>query len=203
MATAGEFENISTEIKNKYPNLSYIYEGVFRTEAPYRAELKRNDDYEMNEGIVKFPMKLNGQWSVGMIADNADFAPPKNPTVVQAQLTPVMFQTAIQVGYKTTKAAATGKSTFNAKGIVADRLDDAAAELASYIDRVYAGSNRGRLAVVESDGANNFVANKTPTGTELLEEGMVLEGRDALTGGAIRDCTRDTRSPLSTMTPGR
>src|SRR5262245_40564052 len=118
MATAGEFENLSAELKTKYPNPAFIFEGVFNTEAKYRQKLKRNNDFALNEGTATFPMKLSGMWSVGIIADNAAFSPAKNPTVVTATLTPELFEGTIQVGYKTTKAAKSGQSTFNAKGIV-------------------------------------------------------------------------------------
>lgn len=186
MATAGEFENISTELKSKYPNLSYTYEGVWRSEAPYRAKLKRNNDYALNAGIVTFPMKTLGMWSVGIIADNAAFPTAKNPTVLNATLTPETFTGTIQVGLKTTVAAKDFSAAYNAKGVTADRLDEISSQLASYMNRVYCGSNRGRLAIVESDGSSTFVAAK-PLGTELLEEGMVLEAYSALTSGSVRD----------------
>ncbi len=185
-ATAGEFENISGEIKANYPNPSFIFEGVYRTAAPYRAKLKKNNDYGLNEGIVTFPMKLSGMWSVGIIADNAAYPAAKNPNVVQATLTPEIFAGTIQVGMKTTKAANTGRSAFNSKGVTADRIEENAAEIASYTNRVYAGSNRGRLAIVEADGSSTFTAAK-PLGTELLEEGMVLEAYSAHTSGSVRD----------------
>ncbi len=186
MATAGEFENISTELKSAYPNPSFVFEGVFRTAAPYRAKLKKNNDYGLNEGIVTFPMKLSGMWSVGIIADNAAYPPAKNPSVVQATLSPEIFAGTIQVGMKTTKAANTGRSAFNSKGVTADRIEENAAEIASYINKVYAGSNRGRLCTVEADGTSTFTAAK-PNGTELMEEGMVLEAYTAHTSGSVRD----------------
>lgn len=186
MATAGEFENISTEIKANYPNPSYTFEGVFRTAAPYRAKLKKNNDYGLNQGIVTFPMKLSGMWSVGIIADGAAYPTPKNPNVVQATLTPEIFAGTIQIGMKTSVAANTSKSAFANKGVTADRIEENAAEIASYINRVYAGSNRGRLAIVEADGSSTFTAAK-PLGTILLEEGMVLEAYSAHTSGSLRD----------------
>lgn len=186
MATAGEFENISAEIKNKYPNPSFTFEGAFRTQAKYRAKLKKNNDYGMNDGIVKFGVKLSGMWSGGIPADNAAMPIAKNPSIQQATLKPETFAYAFQVGLKTTKAANSAQSSIAGKGVVVDRIEDSARELASIIDRVYVGSNKGRLAIVESDGTSNFVAAK-PTGTTLLEEGMVLEAYTALTGGSVRD----------------
>lgn len=186
MATAGEFENISAELKSKYPNPSHTFEGAFRTEAQYRAKLAKNNDLGLNEGVATWPVQLDGQWSVGIIADNAAFPTAKNPNDQQATMRPETFATTIQVGLKTTVAANSGASSFHSKGITASRLERAAKELASTIERVYVGSQRGRLAIVESDGTDNFVAAK-PTGTTLLEEGMVLEAYTAHTSGSVRD----------------
>ena len=190
MATAGELENISTELKSKYPNPSFTFEGVFRTEAKYRAKLKVNNDYGLNEGVVTFPMKLTGMWSVGITADNAAFPTAKNPGVVQATLSPELFSSTVQVGLKTTSAANSGGSAFNSKGVTADRIEENAKEVASFMNKVYAGSNRGRLAIVEADGTSTFTAAK-PLGTELLEEGMRLEAYTAHTSGSVRDSFSD------------
>jgi hypothetical protein len=184
MATAGEFENLGNELKTLYP--TGTFDPIYRTEAPYRAKLKKNNDYGMSEGSVKFPLHTDGMWSVGIIADNEAFPTPKNPTTVLASLTPELFATSFQIGLKSKVAAKSKKSTFHEQGILGDRIETVAKELASYINKVYCGSVKGRIAVVESDGANNFVAAK-PLGVELLQEGMVMEGYDALTAGGVRD----------------
>jgi len=183
-ADVGNFDNIGTEIKDVYPTGSF--DSMYNKEAPYRAKLKKNNDYGMNEGVVKFPLKMNGMWSVGIVADNAAFPTAKDPTTVKGQLTPENFAATIQIGIKTKAAAKSGKSTFNSQGTLSERIENNVNELVKYVNKVYAGTNRGRLAIVESDGTNNFIAAK-PLGVELLQEGMRLEAATTLAGGTLRD----------------
>jgi hypothetical protein len=186
MADVGNFDTIDdTEIKNTYP--PGTFDKMFQVRAPYRDKLRKTSEFARDaEGIVKFPLLMNGMWSVGITADNAAFPTPKDPTNDQGAITPVSFTTAIQVGLKTKAAAKSAKSTYFAGGTLGNRIESAAEELAAYINMVYCGSNRGRLAVVESDGSSNFVAAK-PYGTTLLHEGMRLEAYTALSGGSARD----------------
>lgn len=185
MADVGNFTTIDDlQIKEVYPQ--GVFDNVFHTRAPYRQDLKKNSSFPASEGIVTFPGFLDGMWSVGITADNAAFPTPKDPVHVKFTLRPETFSFTIQVGLKTKAAAKSGKSTFHSGGIVGHRIESAADELASYINRVYCGSNRGRLATVESDGTSNFVAAK-PYGTTLLEVGMRLEAYTALSSGSARD----------------
>jgi hypothetical protein len=185
MADVGNFTTIDDlQIKEVYPQ--GVFDNVFHTRAPYREDLKKDTSFPASEGVVKFPGYLDGMWSVGITADNAAFPTPKDPVHVKFELRPETFSFTIQVGLKTKVAAKSGKSTFHSGGILGHRLESAADELASYINRVYCGSNRGRLATVESDGSSTFVAAK-PYGTSLLEEGMRLEAYTALSGGSARD----------------
>lgn len=184
MATTGAFEDISTEIKDVYP--TGTFDGMYNTEAPYRAKLKRNNDYGLSEGIVKFPLKMNGMHSYKIVADNAAFARGKDPAVLKGELKPETFAATVQIGLKTRDAAKSGKSTFNSGGITADRMETTVAELAKYVNIVYAGSNRGRIGVVESDGSSAFVAAQ-PYGVQLFYENQVLEAYSAHEGGSLRD----------------
>lgn len=185
MADIGNFDTIDdTESKQTY--LKGEYDNMFRTRAPYRDKLRREVLKPDAQGRVMFPVKLNGMWSGAMTADNAALPVAQDPTRQIAQIKLVSFTTAIQVGLQTSVLLKDEKGSFSSKGIVAERTEDAAEELASLIDRVYSGSNRGRLAVVEADGVSTFTA-KQPWATTLLEEGMRLEAYSALLGGSLRD----------------
>lgn len=185
MADVGNFSTITDEVKDVYVQADFEYH--YRTAAPYRSMLRKDVKVSVDsEGICKFPLKLNGRWSVGIIADNAAFPQDKDPSHPKASLTPELFAATVQVGIKTKLAAKSNKSTFHGGGITGDRIESTMSELGSYINRVYAGTNRGRVAIVESDGSSNFVAAK-PLGTKLLEEGMVLEAYTAFTSGSVRD----------------
>lgn len=185
MADVGNFTTIDDlQIKEVYP--PGVFDNVFHTRAPYRDKLKKDTSFAASEGVVTFPGFLDGMWSVGITADNAALPTPKDPVHVKFKLRPEIFSKAIQVGMKTKMAAKSGKSTFHQGGILGHRIESAADELASFINRVYCGSNRGRLATVESDGSSNFVAAK-PYGVTLLEEGMRLEAYTALSSGSARD----------------
>ncbi len=186
MADIGNFETIDdTEIKNTYPKGTF--NDMFSVRAPYRDKLRKDTSFARDaEGIVKFPLRFDGMWAVGITADNAAFPTPRDPNRQQGEIRMVTFTTAIQIGLQTSILAKSSKSTFQDGGTTGDRIEGAADELASYINRVYCGSNRGRLAVVESDGSSNFVA-KVPHSVKLLEVGMALEAYTALSGGSVRD----------------
>ncbi len=185
MATTGAFEDISAEVKNLYTQGAL--EEMVRTEAKFRNDLKKTP-LKGSEGILKFPLRTAGMWNVGIIADNAAFPSAKDPVTLQGTITPELFVAIIQIGLKTKVALKSGKSTFAAGGVLSDRIDTAIPELGSYMNKVYAASNRGRLAIVESDGTSNFVCAK-PLGVELLAENMVLEAYDqlAISGASVVD----------------
>lgn len=188
MATkTGGFEDVIAEIKENYP--TGTFDDMVNREAPYRASLKKVD-MKLHEGVGRFPLRLNPSWNVGIIDDDTAFPPAKDPQRIQAYLKPEIFAGSFKVGFKTKAAAKSGKSTFSEGGILPDRIESTAADTAKYINKVYAGSNRGRLATVESDGSSNFVASKGAPGglgVELLNEYMILEAYTALSGGSVRD----------------
>jgi len=189
MAT-GALEDISAELKTQYPPGSRMFEEPVNMVAPYREKLAKVELLANEGGTLSVPLGIARAWNVGSIGDNAAFPTAKDPTRVQGAVAPELFVGAFQIGVKTRAMAKTQKSTFNMGGILADRLDGCLADLGKYMNQVYAGSNRGRLATVESETANAFVAAK-PMGALLLNEGLRIAGYDALTGGAIRTDNTD------------
>lgn len=188
MAT-GAFEDISTELKNLYP--PGTFEEPMNKEAPFRASLNRVD-LKMVEGIAKIPLGIASAWNVSMTSDIGVFNAPIDPTRVQGEVTPELFYGSFQIGVKTKMAAKSGKSTFHQGGTLADRIERTVEDLGKYINRVYAGSNRGSLAIVEADGSNTLTLAK-PLGAILVDVNMRIEVRDALTGGALTDTTFSNR----------
>ena len=189
MATTltGGFNDIIAEVKENYPTGTFAE--TTNREAPYRASLKKVD-MKLSEGVGKFPLRLNPSWNVGIIDDDAAFPVAKDPQRIQAFLKPEIFAGSFKIGFKTKAAAKSGKSTFSEGGVLPDRIESTAQDVAKYTNIVYAGSNRGRLATVESDGTSLFVASKAApggTGVQLLHEYMSLEAYDALSGGGLRD----------------
>ncbi len=180
---AGDIEDISTEIKDRYP--TGIWKDMTEKEAKYRAALKRSNLKTDSGGSFKWPFRLASQWNVGASNDGEDLPTAYDPQRVVASMQPVLFTGAIQVGLKS-KYALTDKQSVWSDGILNDRIEGTAEDLAKYINMVYAGSVVGRLATVASDGSSNFVADK-PQGITLLRERMVLEARDALSSGSVRD----------------
>lgn len=198
----GAIEDISAELKTQYPPGSRMFEEPVNVEAPYRKSLQKLELIANEGGSCEIPLGIARAWNVGSIADIGDMPSAKDPIRVKGTVSPELFVGTLQLGIKTKALAKSQKSTFNVGGIVADRLDDCLADLGKYMNQVYAGSNRGRMAVVESFTANNFVAAK-PLGTTLLNENLRISAYSALTGGAVRtDATdrnitaidRDTRA---------
>lgn len=183
MAT-GDFDVLATnEIKDVYP--TGHWRDMMNKEAKYWKDLKKTDR-KASEGIVKWPARTKAQWNIGLIDDATDMPTPKDPGRAKWELKPELFVGSIQVGFKAKYAAKSGKSTFTDGGTLADRIEGTAEDTAKYMNRVYAGSVIGRLGVVESDGTNTVVLSK-PLGSRLIEENMVIEIRDALQSGSIRD----------------
>lgn len=184
MADTGAFQDISNELKTVYP--TGTFEEPVNKESKYRKDLQRVE-LMLTEGTGNFPLGIGSAWNVGMIADMGTMPAPHDPTRIKGVVTPELFVGSFQIGLKTKVAAKSSKGTFNAGGIMADRVENTVSELGKYINKVYAGSNQGRLAIVESDGSNNFVCAK-PLGAELLNRGMYIDAYDTFpTGGAIRD----------------
>jgi hypothetical protein len=179
----GAFEDISDELKNAYPPGSFV--DPVNREAPYRKSLQRVN-LRMNEGIAKIPLGLRAAWNVGAIADLGNMPTPVDPVRVQGTVTPELFTGSFQIGLKTKTAAKSKVGTFNSGGIMSDRVENTVADLGKYINKVYAGSNRARLAVVLTNDGSSTLTLAEPLATELLNPNMRIEVRDALTGGAIR-----------------
>jgi hypothetical protein len=186
MADISNYDDLlDTDFKKFFP--TGTFDTVYNTEAKYRADLKRNSSFAQGaDGVVKFPLRYDGSFGFAMPDDNASFGLTRNPNNVQGQLTLEAFVTTVQVGLKSFWAAKGSKGSFNPSGLVADRVEQAVTENAVMTNIIYVGSNRGRIATVESDGSSNFVA-AAPLGTVLLEENMLLAAYTAHTSGSIRD----------------
>ena len=180
---AGEYLSISDELKNFYPKGTFP-DAVDKS-APFRASLKRVS-LRVADGIAKFPMALDSSWNIGMIADGASFPTPTDPVRPQGQVKPELFVGSFSIGIKTKYTAKNEQGTFNPGGILADRVERTIDDLAKYCNIVYSGSNLGRIALVESDGSNTFVASQ-PLGIELLKRQMKIDVYTALTSGSVRD----------------
>jgi hypothetical protein len=179
----GAVEDLSDELKNAYP--SGTFEDPVNKEAPYRVSLNRVE-LVMRDGIAKFPLGVASAWNVGSIADLGAMPTPIDPTRVQGEVTPELFVGAFQIGIKTKVVGKNKVGTFNTGGIMADRVEGTTADLGKYINKVYAGSNRGRLGIVlTNDGTSTLTLDK-PLQTELLNKNMRLDYFDQLTGGSIR-----------------
>ncbi len=182
----GAVEDLGDELKNAYP--TGTFEDPVNKEAPYRVSLNRVE-LVMRDGIAKFPLGVASAWNVGSIADLGTMPVPIDPTRRQGEVTPELFVGAFQIGIKTKVVGKNKVGTFNTGGIMADRVEGTTADLGKYINRVYAGSNRGRLAVVLSNSGSNTLVLDKPLGTELLNKNMRIDVYDALTGGAARAAT--------------
>lgn len=197
MAT-GAFEDISDELKNAYPPGSFV--DPVNREAPYRKSLQRVN-LKMNEGIAKIPLGLRAAWNVGAIADLGNMPTPIDPQRVQGTVTPELFVGSFQIGLKTKTAAKSKVGTFNSGGIMSDRVENTVADLGKYINKVYAGSNLARLAVVLTNDGSSTVTLDEPLVDVLLNPNMRIDFFDALSGGSIRgtgnrtidNLDRDTR----------
>jgi len=178
MAT-GAFQDITTELKNVYP--TGTFEEPVNKIAKFRRDLQKVD-LAFNEGVGYFPLGVASSWNIGMIADIGDFPVPIDPTRVQGKVTPELFVGSFQIGLKTKVAAKSTKGTFNAGGIMADRVENTVSELGKYINRVYVGSYGGAMAFVESNsGASTIVLTK-PLGAELLNKNMRVDFYVGATG---------------------
>jgi hypothetical protein len=182
----GAVEDLSDELKNAYP--SGTFEDPVNKEAPYRVSLNRVE-LVMRDGIAKFPLGVASAWNVGSIGDIGNMPTPIDPTRRQGEVTPELFVGSFQIGIKTKVIGKNKVGTFNTGGIMADRVEGTVADLGKYINRVYAGSNRGRLAVVLSNDGSNTLTLDKPLGTELLNKNMRIDVYDALTGGSPRAAT--------------
>lgn len=170
--TTGAFQDITTELKNVYP--TGTFEEPVNKVAKFRRDLQRVD-LAFNEGIGFFPLGVASAWNVGMIPDIGDFPVPIDPTRVQGKVTPELFVGSFQIGLKTKVAAKSTKGTFNAGGIMADRVENTVSELGKYINRVYVGSTGGIMAVVDSNSGSSTIVLTKPRGAELLNKNMRVD----------------------------
>jgi hypothetical protein len=179
----GAVEDLSDELKNAYP--SGTFEDPVNKEAPYRVSLNRVE-LVMRDGIAKFPLGVASAWNVGSIADVGNMPTPIDPIRRQGEVTPELFVGSFQIGVKTKVVGKNKVGTFNTGGIMADRVEGTVADLGKYINRVYAGSNRGRLAVVATNDGSSTLTLDKPLQTQLLNRNMRIDVFDALSGGSIR-----------------
>ena len=184
MAT-GALEDISDELKTQYPPGSRMFEEPVNLEAPYRKSLQKVELIANEGGVCDIPLGVARSWNVGSVADIGEMTAMIDPTRVKGTVAPELFLGGFQIGLKARSMAKSQKSTFNVGGIIADRLEDALKDLGKYMNQVYAGSNRGRMSVVESFSANAFVA-AAPMADKLLWKNMRIEAYSALTGGVVR-----------------
>jgi hypothetical protein len=197
MAT-GAVEDLSSELKYAYP--TGTFEDPVNKEAPYRVSLNRVD-LVMRDGIARFPLGVASAWNVGSIADIGDMPTPIDPIRRQGEVSPELFVGSFQIGVKTKVIGKNKVGTFSTGGIMSDRVEGTVSDLGKYINKVYAGSNRGRLAVVKTNVGGNVLELDVPLMTELLNRNMRIDVFDALSGGAARAATnrkltvvnRDTR----------
>jgi hypothetical protein len=181
--TAGAYGSISEELKESYP--SGTFPDAQNKEARYRKSLNKVD-LKFADGVAKFPLHLNSSWNVTAIDDYGSFPDADDPDTVKGECVPEYLVGAFKVGKKTQKLASNKKTTFYDGGIIADRVERTIADLGKACNIIYAGSNRGRIGVVASDGSNTLVLD-TPLGTQLVKEGMKIDVYTALSSGAVRD----------------
>lgn len=202
MAT-GAFQDITTELKNVYP--TGTFEEPVNKMAKFRRDLQRVD-LSFNEGIGFFPLGVASSWNIGLIPDVGNFPSPIDPIRVQGKVTPEIFVGSFQIGLKTKVAARSTKGTFNAGGIMADRVENTVSELGKYINRVYVGSNGGAMAFVESNSGANTIILTRPLGAELLNKNMRVDfyvGATAVPRAAVaRKLTTVTRSTRTIVYDG-
>lgn len=183
---AGEFDQISTALKNAYPKS--VIDPMVNEETPFRKKLKKSvpAGSKPSEGLVKFGANFNPPQNLGNIADGDTLAPAKDRTQDQASLSPVIFTGSFQIGWTTRRAGNSNASAFNG-GELRRRTEETLSNLAKFIESTYTGTHTtGRRARVESDGANNFVA-ALPEAALLLRENMYVSTRTTDGGAGVRD----------------
>jgi len=182
--TTGAIEDISAELKTQYP--PGTFEEPVNKNAPYRKSLQ-NVNLVVREGYTAVvPLGVASAWNVASPADAGPAQAPIDPTRVQGTVNPELFVGSFQIGVKTKNMATSGKSTFNPGGILPDRVESTVADLGKYIEEVYVGSNRGRLAIVATNpGANQFTCD-VPMLDLLLHKNKRIMAFDALQSGNYR-----------------
>lgn len=190
---AGDFATITNELKNVYP--TGTFEEPVNKNSKFRRDLQKVD-LMVSEGIGMFPLGIASAWNVGMIPDHGDFPTPIDPERIQGKVTPELFVGSFSIGLKTKAAAKSSKGTFNAGGIMADRVENTVSELGKYINKVLVGSTLGILAKVASNSGSNTIVLQLPLGGELLNRGMRVDFYNAGTPRTAvnRKLTRVTRT---------
>lgn len=194
MATVGAYLDISAEAKNAYP--SGTFPDAVNKEAPYRKSLNKVD-LKMKDGIAIFPLNLEAAWNVGITEDNVAFPTPIDPTRVQGTVKPETFTVSFQLGLKATKTLSNEKGSFHSGGILSDRIENSIADLGKWINIVYAGTNRGRLGVVESEPAANQVQVTKATGLVNILNNFRIDVYTALTSGSANFTNRTVSAATS------
>lgn len=194
--TAGSIQNVEVEMKEAYP--TGTFPDAVNKEAKFRASLNRVDLKMGPEGIARFPLRFAAAQNIGAIDDFDAYPTTGDPTRIQGYCRPEQFVGTFSIGGKAKVLAASGKSTYNEGGIQADRVEGTVADLAKYINIVYAGTNRGRIGIVASDGVNTLVMAQ-PLGVRLAKVRMPIDVYTALTGGSVRDSLSARR--ITSRTP--
>lgn len=178
MADTGAFQDVSAELKQVYP--TGTFEEPVNKNAKFRRDLQKVD-LMVAEGLGYFPLGIASAWNVGTIADMGTFPAPIDPTRIQGKVTPELFVGSFQIGLKTRKAAKSSKGTFNAGGLMADRVENTVAELGKFINRVQVGSTNHIFATVESNSGSSTIVLAKPLGAELFNRNMRVDFYDGAT----------------------
>ena len=173
MADTGAIQDISSELKYVYP--TGTFEEPVNKVAKFRRDLQKVELMLSEGNTGRFPLGIASAWNVGIIPDMGTFPAPIDPTRIQGEVSPELFVGSFQIGLKTKVQAKSTKSTFNAGGILADRVENTVSELGKYMNRAYIGSTGLKMAVVESNVTTNTILLAKPLGAELLNKNMRVD----------------------------
>lgn len=197
MADTGAIQDISNELKTVYP--TGTFEEPVNKVAKFRRDLQKVDLMVNEGGTANFPLGVASAWNIGVIADMGTFPAPIDPTRLQGVVSPELFVGSFQIGLKTKVQAKSAKSTFNAGGILADRVENTVAELGKYMNRGYVGSNGLKMAIVESNSGSSTIVLAQPLGAEILNKNMRVDFYNGATprvalNTKLTVCNRATRT---------
>jgi len=173
MADTGAIQDIGNELKTVYP--TGTFEEPVNKVAKFRRDLQRVDLMVSEGGTAKFPLGIASAWNVGIIPDMGTFPAPIDPTRIQGEVSPELFVGSFQIGLKTKAQAKSQKSTFNAGGILADRVENTVSELGKVMNRSYIGSTGLIFSTVESNPGTSTIVLTKPLGAELLNRNMRVD----------------------------
>jgi hypothetical protein len=184
MATTGAVLDITGEIKETYP--TGTFPDAVNKVASFRRAL-RKVDLKMKDGTAVFPLNGDAAWNVGIVEDNAAFPTPVDPLRIKGTVKPETWAVSMQLGLKSIHTLGSEKGSFHSGGIVSDRVESSIADLGKFINLVYAGTNRCRLGVVDTEPAANQLQLTKRTGVVNVQNKMRIDVYDGFTSGAVRD----------------